>query len=199
MRQMSTRKAFILVAVLCAGAAGAVAGSYAAAPLSRIYCNVTECGGTATVAEGPSSKVAVRTMQVQFGASVNGMPWAFRPLLPEMQVRVGEPTLALFHAENQGKRPMTGSATFAVKPTKAAQYFDKVQCFCINEQTLQPGESASLPVTFFIDPAIDEDRNMDDVKTITLSYTYSPARDQEQPRPGQVSRLTTGGTTGKLN
>ena len=199
MLQASTRKKYVLTAVLFTGVAGTIAGSYAAVPLHRIFCTVTGCGGTANVADRPSVKVTGRVMHVRFGAAVNGMPWAFRPQRPEIDARVGETTLALFQAENRGNQPTTGSATFDVTPLKAAQYFDKVQCFCVNEQTLQPGETANLPVTFFIDPAIEDDRNMDDVTTITLSYTYHPAQDKERKEPGQVSRLTTGETAGKLD
>ncbi len=199
MRKTSIRNKYVLTAVAVAVAAGTVAGVYAAAPLNRLLSRVAGHGAATKVAEGSSGEAAARVIRVKFGASVNGMPWTFQPQRPEIQTRVGEPTVAFFHAENRGSQPMTGSATFDVTPAKAAQYFDKVQCFCINEQTLQPGETANLPVTFFIDPAIEDDHSLDDVTTFTLSYTYNPVPEKERKKPGQVSRLTTSGTTGKLD
>ena len=199
MRKTSIRNKYVLTAVVFAAAAGVVAGAYAAAPLSRLVSRVTGYGAATKVAEGPVQKVAGHVFRVKFGASVEGMPWTFRPQRPEMQARVGEPAVAFFEAQNKGDRPMTGSATFTITPDKAAQYFDKVQCFCINEQTLQPGESANLPVTFFIDPEIENDRSLKDVTTFTLSYTYYPVPEKDRKNPGQVSRLTTSGTTGKLD
>jgi cytochrome c oxidase assembly protein subunit 11 len=198
-RKASIRNKYVLTAVVIAAAAGIVAGAYAAAPLSRLFNGVSDSAAASKSAETPGDKVAARVMQVAFGAAVKGMPWSFRPLRPAMQVRVGEPAVAYFQAANEGSRPMTGAASFSVTPLAAAQYFDKVQCFCINEQTLQPGESANLPVTFFIDPAIENDHSLDGLTTFTLSYTYHPVPETERKKPEQVSRSTTGGTTGKLD
>jgi cytochrome c oxidase assembly protein subunit 11 len=89
-----------------------------------------------------------------------------------VKLRVGEVGLAFYTATNESKNTILGSATFNVTPLKAGIYFTKIDCFCFEEQVLRPGERAELPVTFFIDPDIVNDRDMDDVTTITLSYTF---------------------------
>ncbi|MFA7430820.1 MAG: cytochrome c oxidase assembly protein, partial [Rhodospirillaceae bacterium] len=105
--------------------------------------------------------------------SVNGaLPWHFAPAQKDMVLQVGEQGLAFYTASNTADQPITGTATFNVTPLKAAQYFTKIECFCFTEQTLQPGETVDMPVTFYIDPAIADDPNVQDVKTITLSYTF---------------------------
>ncbi len=114
-------------------------------------------------------------MIVRFDASVSkDMPWVFVPEQRQVQVRLGEQTLALFRATNTSVIPMTGTATFNVLPTKAGKYFDKIQCFCFTEQHLAPRESADMPVSFFVDPKIADDPDMADVGTITLAYTFFP-------------------------
>lgn len=188
-----------MMAALLAVVALMVGGAYAAVPLYRIFCQLTGFGGTTNVAERPSEAVSARVMHVRFDAMVNGVPWAFQPLQREIRTHVGENTLIYYRAENRSDRPVTGTATFNVTPLKAGQYFSKIQCFCFTEQRLAPGESAEMPVAFFIDPAIEKDRNLDDVTTITLSYTFYPAREKEDQGPRPVSRLTLDGATGQRN
>lgn len=166
--------------------AGMIGLSYAAVPLYQIFCQVTGFGGTTQVAEGPSAVVTDRVMTVRFDATINGIPWRFQPVERKVETRVGESMLAYYRAENVSDRPVTGTATFNVTPMKAGEYFNKIDCFCFVEQRLEPGQSVDMPVTFFIDPAIEQDRNLSDVKTITLSYTFFPVPDDEEeetPRP----------------
>lgn len=112
-------------------------------------------------------------MTVRFDASINGtLPWDFAPAQGPMTVHVGEEHLAFFQATNTSGAPITGTATFNVTPLKAAKYFTKIDCFCFTEQTLQPGQTADMPVTFYVDPAIVDDPHVSEVKTITLSYTF---------------------------
>ena len=203
MRDILARKNRRLMAALLAVVAVMVGGSYAAVPLYRIFCQVTGFGGTTNVAERPSGAVSARVMHIRFDATVNGLPWAFQPVQREVKTHVGENTLVFYSAENHSREPVTGTATFNVTPLKAGQYFSKIECFCFTEQRLGAGESVEMPVAFFIDPAIEKDRNMDDVTTITLSYTFYPVQEKDEEATKPVSRLAPDGaavgTTGQLN
>ena len=157
--------------------AGMVGLVVASVPLYRLFCQVTGYGGTTQVAAAAPEAVGARIFKVRFNADVNGrLPWSFQPEVREVSLRVGEQGMAYYRAENQADETITGTATFNVTPMKAGRYFSKVQCFCFDEQKLEAGEVARLGVTFFVDPAILEDRLLDDVKTITLSYTFFRAR-----------------------
>ena len=190
MTQPAARKNRSMMIALVAVVAAMVGGAYASVPLYRIFCQVTGYGGTTNVAETPSPTISNRVMTIRFDATVNGVPWAFQPVRRSLRTHVGETTVAFYRAKNQGSVPIAGSATFNVTPLKAGQYFSKIDCFCFYEQRLEPGQVAEMPVTFFVDPAIENDRNMDDVKTITLSYTFYPVEEQGREKPESVSRLS---------
>jgi cytochrome c oxidase assembly protein subunit 11 len=165
----STATALSLVLV----AAGMGGLAYASVPLYQLFCQVTGYGGTTQTAAAAPAEIGERVIKVRFNADTGrDMPWRFHPAQREIAVRVGEPALAYYEASNPSALEVTGSATFNVTPQKAGVYFTKVACFCFEEQVLAPGESAELPVSFYIDPEIVEDRNLDDVGTITLSYTF---------------------------
>lgn len=150
-----------------------LAFAYASVPLYRIFCQKTGFGGTTQVAIAPSTKVVDRTIMVRFNADVHrDLPWFFRPLQVQIPVKVGENALAFYESRNDSSKPITGMATYNVSPDKAGIYFQKVACFCFEEQTLQPGQHVTMPVQFFIDPEIMNDPELNDVKTITLSYTF---------------------------
>ena len=152
---------------------GMVGLSYAAVPLYNIFCRVTGYGGTTQVAEMAPDQVLDRVMEVRFDANVaRNMPWTFQPVQTTMNVRVGESAIAYYKATNMADHPVTGTASFNVSPDKAGSYFSKIECFCFTEQVLAPGESIKMPVTFFVDPDLAEDENLDKVQTITLSYTF---------------------------
>jgi len=176
--------------------AGVVAGmiglAYASVPLYDLFCRVTGYGGTtqrADAAPGAAPGTAQRMFTVRFNADINpDLPWSFAPAQPAVQVALGEERLAFYRAHNNSNRPLVGTAVFNVTPQKAGAYFSKIACFCFEEQTLQPGETVEMPVSFFVDPEIVEDRNLDDVKTITLSYTFFPAPDAE-PKPPAAGAL----------
>lgn len=147
--------------------------AFASVPLYRLFCQVTGYGGTTQVASEAPESVSERRITVRFNADVNPeLPWRFAPVQREVILRVGEPGLAFYRAVNLSDRPVTGTATFNVTPLKAGQYFDKTQCFCFDEQRLEAGQEVDMGVSFFVDPAILEDRNLDDVTTITLSYIF---------------------------
>ena len=155
---------------IVAGMAGA---AYASVPLYQLFCQVTGYGGTTQVADALPETVGERVITVRFNSDVDPhLPWAFQPVQREMTLKVGEAGLAFFRARSLSERTTVGTATFNVTPLKAGPYFNKVQCFCFTEQQLAAGGEVDMPVSFFVDPEIEEDPNLQEVTTITLSYTF---------------------------
>ncbi|MBL4917697.1 cytochrome c oxidase assembly protein [Szabonella alba] len=147
--------------------------SYAAVPFYDWFCRVTGFGGTTGVAAAPSDQMLEQTIKIRFDASKErGMPWDFVPQQREMTVRLGETGLAFYEAYNPTDRPVAGTASYNVTPYAAGGYFTKIHCFCFEQQVLQPGERVQMPVTFYVDPEIVNDREAKFVKVITLSYTF---------------------------
>lgn len=166
--------------IVAAIAAAMVALSFAAVPLYRAFCQATGWGGTTQRAAAGAGKVLTRTITVRFDATVgDGLAWRFKPEQAAQTLHIGESGLAFFEAENLASRPGTGRATFNVSPAKAGIYFKKIECFCFTEQRLGAREKASMPVTYFIDPALAADPNLDEVETVTLAYTFFPWDDEE--------------------
>ncbi|XP_004306674.1 PREDICTED: cytochrome c oxidase assembly protein COX11, mitochondrial-like [Fragaria vesca subsp. vesca] len=159
-----------------------VAASYAAVPLYRRFCQATGYGGTIQRRESVEQKIArhakdgtvtKREIVVQFNADVaDGMQWKFTPTQREVRVKPGESALAFYTAENRSSTPIVGVSTYNVTPMKAAVYFNKIQCFCFEEQRLLPGEQIDMPVFFYIDPEFETDPRMDGINNIILSYTF---------------------------
>ena len=149
--------------------------AYASVPLYRWFCQVTGFGGTTQVAEAPAGEILDRTIKVRFDANVAaGLPWSFGPKQREIEVRIGEIAEVAYGSGNRGTLASTGTSTFNVTPPAAGAYFNKMQCFCFTEQTLQPGEEAHMPVVFFVDPEIVTAAETKNLDTITLSYTFFP-------------------------
>ena len=146
--------------------------AFAAVPLYDLFCRVTGFGGTTMVADAAPDVVLDRTIKVRFDGSTAGIAWRFRPVQREMEVRLGEQALAFYEATNISDRPITGAASYNVTPYATGGYFSKLACFCFVEQTLQPGETVQMPVSFFVDPDILGDREASRVPVITLSYTF---------------------------
>ena len=147
--------------------------SFASVPFYDWFCRVTGFGGTTDVAEAGSDIILEQTIKVRFdGSLAAGMPWTFRPEVREMELRIGETGLAFYEAHNPTDRPVAGQASYNVTPYEAGGFFDKIACFCFEEQVLQPGETVMMPVCFYVDPGIVEDREGQYVHTITLSYTF---------------------------
>ena len=147
--------------------------SYASVPLYKLFCQVTGYGGTTQVVENTSDKILDRSIIVRFDANVNpALDWKFLPTQRSLELSLGENALAFYRAENTGSTPVVGTATFNVTPDKAGIYFNKVECFCFQEQLLAPNQIIDMPVSFFIDPDMANDPNLDGVTTITLSYTF---------------------------
>jgi len=165
-----------LTAAACAVfVAGTVGMAFAAVPLYQIFCQVTGYGGTTQRAANAPPAID-RPVTVRFDANiVNGLGWSFRPQTRQVRLKAGEVGQAVFVAENRTDHRTSGTAAFNVSPLEAGVYFNKIACFCFSDQMLEPGESAELPVTFFVDPAIADDKELDSIHTITLSYTFYPA------------------------
>ncbi len=160
---------------LLAMSVGMLMLAYASVPLYRLFCQVTGFGGTTqrVAANTSGAHSTQRTMIVSFDANTDPqLPWEFRPLEKTITVRIGENRLVAFHAKSLTNAPTRGTAAYNVTPHAAGKYFNKIQCFCFEEQHLGPNQSANLPVSFFIDPAILDDPETRDVTNITLSYTF---------------------------
>lgn len=163
------------------GALAMLGLGYAAVPLYDLFCRVTGFGGTTQVATQAEANAAAavgtnREISIRFDASLaRDMPWEFKPTQSTDTVRIGQRDIATYVARNNTGKPITGTATFNVEPWQAGAYFNKIQCFCFTEQTLQPGEEVTMPVLYFVDPAILEDDTIADIEQITLSYTFHRA------------------------
>ncbi|WP_374530182.1 cytochrome c oxidase assembly protein [Novosphingobium sp.] len=178
-QQTNRNRRVALIAL--AGALAMLGLGYASVPLYRLFCQVTGYGGTtqrASLAEAGSVKLGAQTISVRFDANIDrDMPWRFEPEQTTQDMRIGARKMAYFKAENMSDHPITGVASFNVTPEQAGKYFKKVQCFCFNRQTLQPGQSVDMPVIYYVDPAILDDPDAKDVQQITLSYTFHIAPD----------------------
>ncbi len=173
-------------ATIVAGVVAAMVGlSFAAVPAYKAFCQITGFDGTTQRADKGADAVLARKITIRFDATVgDGLAWSFKPEQVDQTLNVGETGLAFYRAANLTGRPLTGRATFNVQPAKAGLYFRKIDCFCFVEQTLKAGEVASMPVTYFIDPKIADDPNLDDVQTVTLSYTFFPWDDSSGDASG---------------
>lgn len=165
------------VAALAAGVAVGMLGlAYASVPLYRMFCQATGFGGTTQRAEVAPATATTKAISIRFDANIDAsLPWMFHPKQVSQTVKIGEVNMAYFVATNRSDRTTTGSAVFNVTPTDAGAYFNKIACFCFTEQTLKPGETVEMPVQFFVDPAMLQDKDARYLKEITLSYTFYPA------------------------
>lgn len=156
--------------------------SFASVPLYRIFCQKTGYGGTPKIVTSLGTKLTNRWVRVQFNATVHrDLPWTFKPLQHEIMVRAGEPALVFYKVKNRSNKPLIGIASYNVTPTKVAPYFNKIKCFCFEEQRIEPGQELEMPVQFYIDSEIVENHQVDDVKVLTLSYTFFEAKDFKWP------------------
>ncbi|WP_395663237.1 cytochrome c oxidase assembly protein [Aestuariivirga sp.] len=175
MRQPNPARNLRVALIAGSVAVGMVGLSYAAVPLYRLFCQVTGFGGTTQRADAAPEKATDSPVSVRFDANTSGnLAWSFHAVQTQMTVKVGEQNMAYYKATNISDKPVTGTAVFNVTPVQAGVYFNKIQCFCFTEQTLQPGESIEMPVSFFVDPDMLEDPDAAGIKEITLSYTFYP-------------------------
>ena len=153
--------------------------AWASVPLYDLFCRVTGYGGTTNASTGNTEGVLDQTIKVRFDASTaRDMPWEFKPEQRQMELKIGQDGMAFYEAYNPTDKPIRGTASYNVAPYAAGAYFSKIHCFCFEEQILQPGERMSMPVNFYVDPDIVNDREGKYVHTITLSYTFHMMDDQ---------------------
>ena len=147
--------------------------AWASVPFYDWFCRVTGFGGTTSIAAGDSDVILDETIKVRFDGSLGrDMPWTFKPVQREVELRIGETALVFYEAHNPLDVPVAGQASYNVTPYEAGGFFDKIECFCFTERVLAPGETVLMPVSFFVHPDIVDDREGQYVHTITLSYTF---------------------------
>lgn len=174
------RSSNLLVAGACLAFFGGMIGvTYASVPLYKLFCKVTGYNGTTQRVDQASAKILDRNITIRFDANVSSdLPWTFQPDQREVTIKLGETTKVAFKVKNEFAKPTRGKATFNVTPELAGAYFNKLECFCFTDQTLQPGQSLDMPVVFFVDPDIITEPDLKDIKTITLSYTFFASKDE---------------------
>ena len=177
------------VLLLVSVVAGMVGMSFASVPLYRLFCSATGFGGTTQRAVAAPTRIASGLITVRFEAQIApGLDWEFRPLKDEISVHPGAQNQVFFRAVNRTTASVTARAIYNVTPTKAGIYFDKLQCFCFNNQTLAPGASVDMGVAFFVDPDILTDPSTSEVRSITLSYTMFRAPESTPPTASAAPR-----------
>ncbi|WP_312361234.1 cytochrome c oxidase assembly protein [Ensifer sp.] len=192
--ELKQRSNGVIVGTCVAFVVGMTGMAYAAVPLYDMFCRVTGYNGTTQRVEQASDVILDEKVRVTFDANTSGgLPWEFKPVQRDIDVRIGETVQVMYRAKNLSSKPTTGQATFNVTPMQAGAYFNKVQCFCFTETTLQPGEEMEMPVVFFVDPDMVKAVETKDIKTLTLSYTFYP---REPSKP--VAQVKTGETENKL-
>lgn len=150
--------------------------AYAAVPLYQMFCQVTGFGGTPQIATSAPDTIIGRTVRVRFDSNVSaGLGWEFQPVQREIEVKIGETALAFYRAKNTSTRDQWGTASYNVTPEVTGAYFNKIHCFCFEKQHLKAGEEMDMPVQFFVDPSIVDDKTLNGIQTITLSYTFFAA------------------------
>ncbi|WP_269715528.1 cytochrome c oxidase assembly protein [Caulobacter sp. NIBR2454] len=164
------------VGLICAaGFFGMVGAAYASVPLYKMFCQVTGFDGTVRKAEVAPGKVLDKKLTIRFDANVRTLPWDFTTEQVSQEVNIGATGLAFFKVTNNGDKPMTGRAAYNVVPEAAGPYFQKLECFCFNDQTIQPGQTVEFPVVYFVDPRYADDFETKGKEEITLSYTFFPS------------------------
>ena len=175
-----TLKNLRMAGILAVVVLGMVGAAYAAVPIYQLFCQVTGFGGTTQKSAGNAKGIIDREITVRFDSNVGGdLPWKVTPAAP-ITDKIGTVETINFVARNLTNKPVTGQAIFNVVPEQTGIYFNKIECFCFTEQTLQPGEEVQMPVTFFVDPDIAENADLDTVRNITLSYTFYASEPEDR-------------------
>jgi cytochrome c oxidase assembly protein subunit 11 len=167
---------------------GMVGAAFAAVPLYKRFCEATGYDGTVRQAKEKPRDVLDRTLVIRFDTNVHGLDWDFKADQLSQTVKIGQTGLAFFHVTNRSNKPVTGHAAYNVAPEAAGKHFQKLECFCFTDQTLQPGQSMDFPVVYFVDPSYVGDPDASGGEEITLSYTFFPiSGPPPQPKSAQAS------------
>jgi cytochrome c oxidase assembly protein subunit 11 len=170
------------VALICAGAFfGMIGAAYAAVPIYKAFCQLTGFDGTPRKAEVAPAQALDKTLTIRFDANVRDLPWDFRTKQTSQVARIGETKVAFFEVKNRSDKPITGRAVFNVVPEQAGPYFQKLDCFCFSDQTIQPGQTVDMPVLYFVDPKYASDFETRNKSEVTLSYTFYPSTTAPAP------------------
>ena len=161
-----------IAAILSVGTLAMLGLAFASKPLYDTFCRVTGYGGTTRIASAAPESILSRSVNVRFDANVADAPLRFKPLQTDLSLNLGEHGLAFYEMTNTSSKDISVMASYNVTPHKAGRFFNKLECFCFEERIIAAGETKKLPVVFFVDPALDDERNLHDVRTITLSYTF---------------------------
>lgn len=171
-----------LIAIACAGGVMFMTGAaFAAVPLYQLFCQVTGFNGTVMRADAAPDKVLEDTVLVRFDTNVRGLPMDFRAEQVSQRVQIGDTGMAFFDVTNTSDQPIHATASYNVVPENAGAYFQKLQCFCFDGQTIEPGQTVQFPVQYFVAPEIATDREAQGIKEITLSYTFYPTKGETNP------------------
>jgi len=183
----------IPIAIACLAFAGGMVGAaYAAVPLYQMFCQVTGYGGTTQRADAPPNRIIDSEVTVRFDSNASpDVPWAFQPVEREIRVKLGEVRQTSYRVENRSDKRVTAQATYNVTPDASGSYFNKLECFCFTDQTLEPGEVREMPIIFFVDPAMVDAEELKHLPAITLSYTFFRAVETAAP----VAEIPASGST----
>ena len=178
------RRDNVRLGLICAAAFfGMVGAAYASVPLYRAFCQLTGFDGTVRKADQAPRKILDRKIAIRFDANVRDLPWTFEPQQVSQDIRIGDTGLAFYRVTNHGKTAVTGRASYNVVPESACLYFQKLECFCFTDQTIQPGETKEFPVVYFVDPKFAEDFETKGAQEVTLSYTFFPSTEGSAQAP----------------
>lgn len=168
----------------CLGLVAGMTGlAFASAPLYSIFCQLTGFGGTTRVATtAPTESIIDRTIAIRFDTNVStGLPWTFEAEIPALTLKVGQTATVFYKITNHGAYETVGVAAFNVQPDLSGGYFNKLECFCFTDMRLKPGETVEVPVVFFVDPSVVNERDLNNLDMITLSYTFFESKNASQP------------------
>ena len=181
--QRKAQRRDIIVAASCGVFVAAMVGlAYASVPFYDWFCRATGFGGKPQIATSAPQGAIGRTVSVRFDANViGGLPWRFAPEQNSIEVKLGEVVTVNYVATNLSARETVGQASYNVAPSTTGAYFQKINCFCFTEQRLAPGEKRDMAVVFYVDPALAKDAELDDLNTITLSYSFYAVREPVKP------------------
>jgi len=163
--------------------------------LYRMFCSLTGYNGTVRRVSLPKAAAAASDVPiiVHFDANVApDLPWEFKPEQQKVTTHFGEPTKVYYYAKNTSDKTLVGRAVFNVTPFAAAPFFFKIECFCFTDEKLAPGESARMPLVFYVDQEMLKDPDAEMLTELTLSYTFYKQADRSAEELKSVRNLKSG-------